>query len=385
MPPVRFAVIGIDHVHVFGMVVALREAGAEFAAFDALDSPLTGGFEKVFPHVERVPDRRAILEDPRIELVVCAAVPNRRAGLAAEAMRHGKDVWVDKPAALTREDLAALRQAQSEGDRRFCVYFSERVASRASERALALVRAGAIGRPLQMTVFGPHQLGLVPRPDWFWDPDRAGGILVDLASHAIDQFLCLFGPDDVTIAAAQTANRGHPERSGFEDIGEILLQTPAASGYVRVDWYTPAGLGTWGDGRLFVLGTEGSLEARKYCDPAGRSGADHLLLVDGRETRHFDCSADPLPFAAQLVRDLRERSETAMSASHALRVSELAIVAQERAKQPIRSAAQESSGSLVRRRVELESSGFRQSDDEQGRRRHRRENQRQHRGSHRSE
>ena len=338
MTPVRFAVIGIDHIHIFGMVIALREAGAEFAAFDALDSPLAGGFAKVFPHVERVPDRRAILDDPSIALILCASVPDRRAALSAEAMRHGKDVWVDKPAALTRDDLAALREAQRQGDRRFCVYFSERVGSRATERALTLVRAGAIGRPLQMTVFGPHQLGLVPRPDWFWDPDRAGGILVDLGSHAIDQFLCLLGAEDVTIAAAQTANRGHPERSGFEDFGEVLLRTPAASGYARVDWYTPSGLGTWGDGRLFVLGTEGSLEVRKYCDPAGRPGADHLLLVDERETRYFDCSADPLPFAAQLVRDVRERSETAMSAAHALRVSELAITAQECAAQRSRPA-----------------------------------------------
>ncbi len=338
MTPVRFAVIGIDHVHVFGMVVSLREAGAEFAAFDALESPLAGRFAKVFSCAERERDRRAILEDPSIDLIVCAAVPDRRAALAAEAMRHGKDVWVDKPAALTREDLAALRDAQRTGDRRFCVYFSERVGSRSTQRALALVRAGAIGRPVQMTVFGPHQLGLVPRPEWFWDPARAGGILVDLASHAIDQFLCLFGKDDVTIAAAQAANRGHPERAGFEDFGELLLRAPAGSGYARVDWYTPDGLGTWGDGRLFVLGTEGSLEVRKYCDPAGRPGADHLLLVDNRDVRYFDCAADPLPFAAQLVRDVRERSETAMSAAHALRVSELAIAAQERAGQSNASA-----------------------------------------------
>ncbi len=339
MPPIRFAVIGIDHIHVFGMAAALQETGAEFVAFDALDSPLVGGFAKIFPHVERVQDRRAILEDPRIELIVCAAVPHRRAALSAEAMRHGKDVWVDKPAALTREDLAALRDAQRQRDRRFCVYFSERVASRATERALTLVRAGAIGQPLQMTVFGPHQLGLVPRPDWFWDRDRAGGILVDLASHAIDQFLCLFGAEDVTIATAHTANRGHPERSGFEDFGELLLRTPIASGYARVDWFTPAGLGAWGDGRLFVLGSEGSLEVRKYCDPAGRPGADHLLLVDERETRYIDCSTDSLPFAAQLVCDIRERSETAMSAAHALRVSDLAIEAQEHASQPDRPTA----------------------------------------------
>lgn len=330
--PVRFAVVGVDHVHVFGMVGALREAGGVLASFHAFDAAQADGFARLFPDARRADDLRAVLEDRTLELVVCAAVPHRRAAIAVAALEHGKDVLVDKPAALDADELAALRAVQADTGRHFSVYFSERVASRATERALALVRAGAIGRPVAMTAFGPHQLGLVPRPDWFWDPARAGGILVDLASHPIDQFLCLFGADGAEVASARTANRANPEHPGFEDFGELLLRTPEASGYARVDWYTPAGLGTWGDGRLFVVGTEGTIEVRKQCDPAGRPGGDHLLLVDARETRYLDCSAEPLPFAADLLRDVRERSEAAMPSAHALRTCELALAAQDLAR-----------------------------------------------------
>ena len=59
---------------------------------------------------------------------------------------------------------------------------------------------------------------------------------------------------------------------------------------IRVDWFTPDGLPTWGDGRLTILGTEGTIELRKYVDIAGRPGGDHLFLVDKKGVRHIDCS-----------------------------------------------------------------------------------------------
>jgi predicted dehydrogenase len=243
-------------------------------------------------------------------------------------MRHGKDVFVDKPGAVTLDELAELRRVQQETQRLWVVFFSERLESRATERALELVRAGAIGRPLQTVGLGPHQLGLVPRPDWFWEPRRAGGILADLASHQVDQFLVATGSATAEVVAAQVANFAQPERPGFEDFGELLLRGEGASGYARVDWFTPAGLGTWGDGRLTILGSEGTIEVRKNIDPAGREGGDHLFLVDGEGTRHLDCREAPLPFGAALLADVRDRTETVLPSSHCLRVTELALRAQ---------------------------------------------------------
>jgi predicted dehydrogenase len=260
--------------------------------------------------------------------VACAAVPDRRARLAIEAMQHGKDVLVDKPGAVTLEELEELRAVQRETGRIWAVFVSERLGSRATVKAVELVRAGAIGRPLQTVGLGPHQLGLAARPNWFWDPQRAGGILGDLATHQIDQFLMVTGCERAEIVSAQVANYSHPETPQFEDFGDLLLRAPAATGYARVDWYTPAGLGTWGDGRLFIMGSEGALEVRKNCDLAGREGADHLFLVDGESTRYLDCRGEPLPFAPALLRDVVERGETAMPQAHAFQVTEIALRAQ---------------------------------------------------------
>ncbi len=327
-PPVRFAALGLDHVHALGQVGMLLREGAEFAAWYGFGDDLSPVFEKGFPQARRAAEPREILEDPSIALIVCAAVPDRRAPLATLAMQHGKDVLVDKPGAVTLEEVERLRAVQRETGRIWTVFFSERLESRATVKAVDLVRGGAIGRPLQTLGLGPHQLGLAPRPDWFWDPRRAGGILGDLVTHQIDQFLVVTGSEEVEIVSAQVANWSHPEKPEFEDFGDLLLRAPSATGYARVDWYTPDGLGTWGDGRLFILGSEGSIEVRKNCDPAGREGADHLILVDGEQARYLDCREEPLPFAPALLRDVVERSQTAMPQAHAFRVTETALCAQ---------------------------------------------------------
>jgi len=325
--PVRFGVLGLAHLHVFGMTALLREAGAELVSFHG-EPEAMAGFGRLHPGARAAADARAILEDPSLQLVVCAEPPERRAAAGVLAMRHGKDLFVDKPAAVTLEELAELRRVREETGRRLAIFFSERLASRATERALALVRAGAIGRVVETLALGPHQLGLAKRPAWFFDPVRSGGILGDLAGHAMDQFLVFTGSREARVVAARVENRAHPEHPGFEDYGHALVRGDGGTAYARVDWYTPDGLGTWGDVRLFVLGTEGQLEVRKNVDPAARPGGDHLVLVDARETRHVDCRRDPLLFGQRLLSDVLARTETAGPASLALRAQELALEAQ---------------------------------------------------------
>jgi predicted dehydrogenase len=270
-----------------------------------------------------------LLEDPQIDLIVCAAIPAQRADIAIAAMRHGKDVLVDKPGVTTAEQLLRVQEVAAQTGRMFSICFSERHIVPAVQEALKMVRAGAIGTPIQTLGMGPHRLNAAIRPDWFFEASQFGGILVDIASHQIDQFLAFTDSTDAQVVHSHVGHYGdqlpHP---GFENFGEIILQTPAHRGYVRVDWFTPDGLPTWGDGRLFVLGTKGSIEIRKYIDIEGRAGTNHLFLADGQGTRHINCSAQPLDFFQQFVADVAERSETCMTQAHVFKVCELALQAQ---------------------------------------------------------
>lgn len=332
-PKLRFGVIGIDHRHIYDQVASLLAIGAQCAGYWTHGEVQTlPGFVERFPDLARVADRRQLLEDPGIQLITCAAIPSQRADLGIEAMRHGKDFMVDKPGLTTFDQLARVQAVQRETGRIFSVNFTERFEVRAVTTATELVRAGAIGQVLQTVGLGPHRLNAHLRPDWFFDAQAYGGILVDIASHQIDQFLHFSGCDDARIVVSRVGNLAHPDYPGFEDFGEILLAHGKASGYIRVDWFTADGLPTWGDGRLTILGSEGTIELRKYVDIAGRPGKDHLFLVNHEGTRHIDCSAAPLPYYENLRTDIFERSETAMTHAHCFKVCELALKAQAQAE-----------------------------------------------------
>ena len=347
-PPVRVAVIGLDHAHIFGMAQSVVAAGAVLTAYATAPASVPGGlqqqFGKAHPAATQVSDAREILEDTSVDLVLCAAVNADRAEIALAAMRHGKDVMSDKPAVTTPEQLAALRSAQAETGRIFSVCFSERFENRATVRASELVAAGAIGRVLQTVGLGPHRINASKRPNWFFERERYGGILCDIASHQFDQFLHFTGAKNSRVVAARVANHAHPQTPELEDFGEVLLEGDGCSGYVRVDWFTPGGLSSWGDGRLTLLGTEGFIEIRKNVDLAGREGGSHLFVVDGDETRSIDCSRVELPYARQLLHDVCHRTETAMAQQHCFRVCELALAAQAAAERLPRTAGSADDG-----------------------------------------
>jgi len=331
--PIKFAAIGLNHSHIYGQVNLLLREGAEFVAFHSPEDDLAKPFAEKYPQAKRVADRRAILEDPAIQLVLTAAVLNERAGISMEIMRHGKDVMSDKPGMTTLEQLGELKRVQAETGQIYSVCYSEHFETRSTVKAGELVAAGAIGKVVHTVGLGPHQIRNNQRPDWFYDRPRYGGILTDIGSHQCEQFLFFSGTDtDAEVISATVANRANPDKPGLQDVGDMHLRSPGTTGYVRVDWHTPDGLGTWGDGRLTILGTEGYIELRKYIDIAGQPGTDHLFLVDKKGTHRLSCANQVLPYGRQLIDDVLNRTETAMPQVRAFKAMELALTAQKMAE-----------------------------------------------------
>ena len=328
MSALRFAAIGLNHDHIYGQVNVMLRAGAELVAFHAIEDDLAAVFTERFPQAKRVADKKEILEDRSIALIVSAAISSERAGLAIEAMRHGKDVMLDKPGMVTLDQLGDVRKVQAETKRIVSILYSEHFETASTVKAGELVKAGAIGKVIHTTGLGPHRLRKPTRPEWFFDRKRYGGIITDIASHQCEQFLFFADALDAKVVTATVANRANPDRPELQDFGEMLLHAGSITGYVRVDWFTPDGLPNWGDGRLTILGTEGTIELRKYIDVAGRPGTDHLFLTDRKGMQHIDCTGLDLPYGRQLAADIRDRTETAMSQEHCFKAMELALKAQ---------------------------------------------------------
>jgi predicted dehydrogenase len=335
---INFSVIGVNHSHIYGQVNALLNAGARFVSFYAPEPEWAAPFSKAFPQATQVHNEDEILEDWAIHMIVTAGVPYERAPLGIRAMQHGKDFMTDKPGFTTLDQLAEVRRVQAETKRIYSVCYSERFENGATTKAGELVQAGAIGRVIQTIGLGPHRANLPSRPAWFFEREKYGGILCDIGSHQADQFLFFTGSTEAEVVASQVGNFNHPQHPELEDFGDVIWRGNGApafagvTGYARVDWFTPDGLATWGDGRLTILGTQGYIELRKYIDLAGRPGGSHLFIADRNEMRYVDCSNVDLPYGRQLVHDVLDRTETAMSQTHCFLASELVLKAQAMAR-----------------------------------------------------
>lgn len=327
------AAIGLDHGHIYGMCNGLIEAGAQLRSVYDPDPAKLEAFCQRFPEAKPARCEEEILEDEAVQLIASAAVPADRAEIGIRAMRHGKDYFVDKPPLTTMEQLAAARAVVEETGRKYGVYYSERLHVEAAVFAGQLLEQGAIGRVVQVLGTGPHRLSAPSRPAWSFERDRYGGILCDIGSHQIEQFLFFSGATDAEVTSSRVANYAHKDHPGFEDFGDCsLLGSNGTVGYFRVDWFTPDGLGTWGDGRTVLLGTDGYIELRKYTDVARDPVGDHVYLVDHRGEHHFAVHGQVgYPFFGRFVRDCLNRSEDAMTQEHAFKAAELSVTAQARA------------------------------------------------------
>ncbi len=328
---IRFSVIGINHSHINGMVNALINGGGKLVSVYAKEPELLRGFTRNFPGVRVAADEEEILGDASIQLVASSGIPVERAPLGIRVMKVGKDYMADKPGIVTYQQLEEVKKVQKETGRIYSIMYSERLGVPAAVQAGDLVKAGAIGKVVQTIGLGPHRMSPRTRPDWFFDPDKAGGILCDIGSHQCDQFLFYTDSKKAEVSYSQTGNFNLPDYPKYQDFGDIIVRSDHATGYIRIDWYTPNGLATWGDGRTFILGTDGYIELRKYIDIAGHPGGNHLFLVDQTETKYFDCSDVYLPYGEQLVNDVVNRTETAMTQEHCFLATELALAAQKEA------------------------------------------------------
>jgi predicted dehydrogenase len=324
------AAIGLDHGHIYGMCEGLIGAGATLKCVYDPDPAKVESFRERFPDVRVARAEDEILDDPQVQLVAGAAVTSERCALGLRVMEAGKDYFTDKAPLTTLDQLAAAREAVQRTGKKYAVYYSERIHVETAVFAGQLIEQGAIGRVLQVVGFGPHRLRAAGRPAWFFEKEKYGGILTDIGSHNVEQILYYTGATDGEVVNSQIANYAHPQYPGLDDFGDANIVTnTGATGYFRVDWFTPDGLQTWGDGRTFILGTEGFIEQRKYMNLGTQDGPGHLFLANGEQETHFRTGGKVgYPFFGQLVLDCLNRTENAMGQDHAFKAIELALQAQ---------------------------------------------------------
>ena len=326
--------LALDHGHIYGMCNGLTEAGAWIKAVYDPDPKKVQDFVEAYPNVTVAKSEEEVLNDPEIKLIAGAAVPSKRCALGLRVMDAGKDYFTDKTPFTSLEQLELAKAKVKETGKKYMVYFSERLHVESAVYAGDLIKEGAIGKVIQVIGLGPHRLNAPVRPDWFFEKDKYGGILCDIGSHQIEQYLYYADVKDARVVRSQVANYNNPEYPELEDFGDaMLVGDNGSTQYFRVDWFTPEGLGTWGDGRTMILGTEGYIELRKYVNVGADSSGDHVFLVNGDKQQHIPVSGKVgFPFFGQLILDCINRTENAMTQEHAFKAAELCLKAQNQAE-----------------------------------------------------
>lgn len=328
-----FAAVSLDHGHIYGMTNGLIEAGATIKWVYDPDPEKVADFIKRYPQAKAAVSESQVLEDPEIQLVAAAAVPSLRCALGLRVMDHSKDYFTDKAPFTSLEQLAQAKEKCRATGQKYAVYYSERLHVESAIHAGNLVKSGAIGRVVQVLGLGPHRLRASTRPKWFFEREKYGGILTDIGSHQIEQFLYYAGCSDARVISSKVANYHHKQYPELEDFGDVsLVGDNGAVNYFRVDWFTPDGLSTWGDGRTFILGTDGYIELRKYVDVARETQGNQLYLVNNEGEFHLSLAGKVgYPFFGELILDCLNRTENAMTQAHTFKAAELCLVAQEQA------------------------------------------------------
>ncbi len=326
-----FSAVRLDHGHIYGMCNGLTEAGGTLKYVYDPDPKKVEAFLKAFPQAKPARSEEEALEDPDTHMIAGAAVTSERCALGLRAISAGKDYFTDKAPFTTLDQLASARKLTAQTGKKYMVYYAERLHDEGSLLAGYMVEQGEIGKVIAVNGFGPHRLGAPGRPAWFFEREKYGGILCDIGSHQIEQFLYYTGEKDAVVTASRVANYHHPEYPELEDFGDCMLTgTNGATHYFRVDWFTPDGLRTWGDGRLFIQGTEGFIEVRKYVNLASdQPGGGHVFLVNGKGEKYVNAvGVTGYPFFGQLILDCLNRTENAMTQEHAFKAAELCLKAQ---------------------------------------------------------
>ncbi len=133
-------------------------------------------------------DAGEVLHDPEIDLVFILTRHGSHAPLAAEALKAGKHVFVEKPLALTVEQLQEVIKAFQTSDRLLMVGLNRRFAP---TTRWVKDRFQEIGEPL--VVHCTVNAGALPPDSWVYDPEEGGGRILGEVCHFVDLIQYLTG------------------------------------------------------------------------------------------------------------------------------------------------------------------------------------------------
>lgn len=264
-------------------------------------------------------DYRKMLDELRPEIAVVACHFCDHAKVTVEALARGCHVFVEKPLALTFEDLALVKEAYVAAQRHLAAMFGLRYVPWFLT-AWENVQKGMIGRIRLLNAQKSYKLGR--REEFYHRRASYGGTLPWVGSHAIDWIHWFSGERFRSVFASHSRqfNRDHGELEVTALAQFTLTNEVFAS--VTLDYLRPDRAPTHDDDRLRLVGTEGIMEIR--------DGKVFLLDGEGGDPKELPLSPGGDIFS-DFLRQVRGEGAALVSAEDSFYVTEAALIARQSA------------------------------------------------------
>ena len=210
-----FSAAHLDHGHIYGMTNALLEAGGTLKYVYDPDPNKVANFVKTYPQVQVALTEEQVLADPDTHMICGAHITSERGPFGLRVMGAGKDYFTDKAPFTTMSQLNAAKEMVKATGRKYMCYYGERIHCQAATLAGQMIDAGEIGEVVHVEGFGPHRLMAHARPAWFFEKEKYGGILCDIGSHQIEQYLYFTGEEEAQVTYSRIANYANPDHPGW--------------------------------------------------------------------------------------------------------------------------------------------------------------------------
>ncbi|AJY75158.1 Gfo/Idh/MocA family protein [Paenibacillus beijingensis] len=325
----QFSIIGCQHAHIGIFIGEMLELGYSCAGiYEEENHELARSFADKFG-IPVVNDKEQLLSDS-VEIVGCASINDEKIGVIEMCESRGKHIMLDKPAVTSAEGLERLKAVIGRGRIQVGMLLTERFHP-AIYTLKQQIKQGVLGDIVTIGMRKPHRLDAAKRPAWFFSKRQSGGILIDLLVHDFDLLRWLTGKE-IDTAEGVVGKTILPEHPSFYNT--VSLQVVMQEGVVAqlyADWHTPQKSWTWGDGRIFVTGTEGFAELRLSGDPFVSEDALMLQITNREAPAIVPLVQPPCSITADFIRRI-QGFDSILTHDDIVKTSEAAVAADQRAK-----------------------------------------------------
>jgi predicted dehydrogenase len=263
-------------------------------------------------------DYRRMLDREKPELAVVAPFFFLQSRIACECLERGIHVFVEKPMAVSLEQLERLRRAHAHGKASLCPMLTSRYLP-SFYAAWRAVREGAVGEPLLISALKSYKMGA--RHPLYTHRATYGGTIPWVAIHGID-WIHWFASGAIAEVSACHTTRGNGGHGEMESSGVCLFRLAnTGSATLAFDYFRPDSAPTHGEDLLRIAGERGVLEV---------AGGDAVLVPRDGPPRRLE-KEPPLSLFQEFVRHVQEGAPLRLSVTDAFEISELALRCREAA------------------------------------------------------